>query len=505
MWPKQLYTAEQSRLLDRLAIASGITGYELMCRAGLAAFKLLLNRLEPINPHQQQSQHLHILCGCGNNGGDGFVVARLAHEHGIPYSVYLLGDQSKIRNEAKQALDDAVTAGVQILPITACITIESGVIVDALLGTGLTGELRHEFQQAIQLINDSNCPVLALDVPSGLCSDTGQILGIAVKAEQTISFITAKRGLYSGRGAEFSGERFFDDLAVPQHIYAECQDAIEHSDLAELLRYIPPRPRDAHKGLYGHVLIVGGNYGMAGAAMMAAESAARVGAGLVSVATQPEHIPAILARHPEIMVHGVVSGQELDPVLQKPTVIVLGPGLGQSPWSEQMVQKVLNTNLPVIVDADALNIISQGRVLTNKEGNISRENWVLTPHPGEAARLLEVSIAELQADRFTAVKTLQEKFGGSIVLKGAGSLINSGGTTSLCSYGNPGMATGGMGDVLSGLIGGLLAQGMAGHQATQLAVTLHAKAADLAAEASGIRGLLATDLIPYMRRLLNNK
>ena len=249
-------------------------------------------------------------------------------------------------------------------------------------------------------------------------------------------------------------------------------------------------------------MVIGGDYGYAGAAAMAGESAARVGAGLTSVATRPEHLAAIVSRCPELMVATVCGGLELEPLLQRPSVLVIGPGLGNSPWSEQLLQRAAATGLPMVVDADALNMIAEGRVLANPK----RDNWVLTPHPGEAARLLGCTIAEVQQDRFAAVRQLQQKFGGVVLLKGAGTVIaDREGRLSLANVGNPGMASGGMGDVLSGVIGGLLAQDVSLEIAVQLAVCLHGEAADLAVEQDGQRGLLATDLIPWIRQLLNSE
>lgn len=494
MWPEKLYSAEQSRELDRLAIAGGIDGYALMCRAGVAAFNYLLRQWA-------LPEKLHIVAGTGNNGGDGLVMARLAKERALPVTVYLLGDAGKIRNEAAQAYTAAVEAGVDIQPFSCDLVLTQGVIVDALLGTGLNGDVRSDYADAINCINRSALPVLALDVPSGLHSDHGQVLGCAVKADKTITFIAAKCGLFTGRGPEYAGEVLFEDLGIPRQLYAEVGEAIDHPCLAKLLDAMPKRPQDAHKGLYGHSLVIGGNYGMAGAVMMAAEAAARVGSGLVSVATQPEHVAAVLARRPELMVLGVVSGQELDPLLERPTVLVLGPGLGQTPWSDQMLQKAMKTALPMVVDADALNLLSERRVVKAPY----RDNWVLTPHPGEAARLLGCSSAEVQADRLGAVKQLQQQYGGVVVLKGAGSLVADGQSVSLCSAGNPGMASGGMGDVLSGVIAGLLAQGLSQAAAARLGVALHAEAADNAAAAQGMVGLLATDLLGYLRPLLNGR
>jgi NAD(P)H-hydrate epimerase len=233
---------------------------------------------------------------------------------------------------------------------------------------------------------------------------------------------------------------------------------------------------------------------------MAAEAAARAGAGLVSVATQPEHVTALLTRCPEIMARGVVSGLELEALLVRPTVIVIGPGLGRSPWSEQMLQQALKSGLPLVVDADALNILAEGRVFST---SVPRANWLFTPHPGEAGRLLGKETREINLDRFASIASIQQKFGGAVILKGAGSLVlGESGITGVVTDGNPGMATGGMGDVLSGILGALIAQGLSVEEAAQLGATLHANAADLAAEKVGQPGLLATDVIPYVSQLL---
>ena len=250
--------------------------------------------------------------------------------------------------------------------------------------------------------------------------------------------------------------------------------------------------------MYGTVAVVGGDHGMAGAAAMAAEAALRCGAGLVRVATRPEHVAALVARTPEVMPVGIDSGGDFDPVLAAADVLVVGPGLGQSPWSEHLLQRSLAAGKPLVLDADALNLLAAGSV----GGAGSREDWVLTPHPGEAARLLGTDTAGVQRDRFHAVATLQERFGGVVVLKGNGSLVAGNGEMLLSDYGNPGMASGGMGDVLSGVIGALLAQGLPPLQAPALGVCLHGAAGDIAAE-EGQRGLAATDLIPCMRALLD--
>jgi NAD(P)H-hydrate epimerase len=292
------------------------------------------------------------------------------------------------------------------------------------------------------------------------------------------------------------------NLDIPAATYNEVAPSVERLSLGDLLPLLAPRAADAHKGDFGHVMVIGGDSGYGGAALMAAEAAARTGAGKVSVATRPEHVSAILARRPEIMACGVVSGQELEPLLVRPTLLVVGPGLGRTPWSEQMLQQAIKSGLPLVLDADALNILAEGRVVP-VAGHQQHSPWLLTPHPAEAARLLGITTAEVQADRFAAVRAISARYNASVILKGAGSLVaSSDGLIGLVTDGNPGMATGGMGDVLSGILGGLLAQGLNTHDAARLGAVVHACAADLAAEDQGQRGLLATDLIPYLGQLL---
>jgi hydroxyethylthiazole kinase-like uncharacterized protein yjeF len=265
---------------------------------------------------------------------------------------------------------------------------------------------------------------------------------------------------------------------------------------AEVRAALPKRARDVSKSNFGHVLVIGGDYGMPGAVRMAAEAAARVGAGLISVATHPEHVAVVAAQRPELMCHAVHNKTELLPLLKKATVIVIGPGLGQSDWSRELLLVAFAATQLKVVDADALNLLAKHPIKQN--------NWVLTPHPGEAARLLQTETTQIQADRIAAVKELQKRYGGVAVLKGVGTLVQAAeGLPAICQLGNPGMASGGMGDILSGVIGGLLAQGLSPIQAARVGVYIHAKAADLAAATSGERGLLATDLLPYLQQLVN--
>jgi hydroxyethylthiazole kinase-like uncharacterized protein yjeF len=271
---------------------------------------------------------------------------------------------------------------------------------------------------------------------------------------------------------------------------------------------LAPRERASHKGDFGHVLVVGGDEGFGGAALLAAEAAARCGAGLTSIATHPSHAAAFLARRPELMVKAITDPALLAPLLARATVVVLGPGLGQSNWSHSCFVAALSQaqaeQKHIVLDADGLNLLSQDKT---KQFQGLYQKWILTPHPAEAGRLLGLSASEVQADREAAVRQLQRRFGGTVVLKGQGSLVCTGQGSrqklEQCQHGNPGMASGGMGDVLSGVCAALLAQGFDIATSARLAMCVHSKAADQAAAEHGERGLLASDLFPYLRRLLN--
>ncbi|MEP4147143.1 MAG: NAD(P)H-hydrate dehydratase [Halioglobus sp.] len=483
-----LYTAEQTRALDRCTIDDHhIPGITLMSRAADAAFKCLVNSWP-------DPELVQVLCGTGNNGGDGFLIADLAHKRGIKAVVLQVGDAEKITGDALLARNQALANGVDFQSFADGAVLSLGVIVDAMLGTGLGGDVRGDYLEAITEINAAGAPVLAVDVPSGLCADTGRVLGQAVNADLTVTFIGLKRGLFALEAMDYTGDLQFADLSVPSQVYQQVPPDCHRLELETLLEGLHPRPAIAHKGVYGTVLVIGGDYGMAGAVAMAAEAALRCGAGLVKVATRPEHVAALVARAPEIMPLGVESGEELQPLLASADVLVVGPGLGQSPWAEYLLQAAVATGKPMVLDADGLNMLAAGKVEPGAE-------MIITPHPGEAGRLLSCSTAEVQADRFAAARALQQQTGAVVVLKGNGSLIAGHEALFLSDYGNPGMASGGMGDVLSGVIGSLVAQGLDPLAASSLGVCLHGAAGDIAAE-EGMRGLVATDLIPWLRELL---
>jgi len=488
--PHDLYTAEQTRELERIATEDyNLSSTELMARAGASA-------LATLKQHWPRAEHILVLCGTGNNGGDGFELARQATANDYHVIVIQIGDASTLTNTAAAARDALLATGTKIHPFTGKLP-STDVIVDALFGIGLNREITGEYKAVIQAVNQTKrSPVLSLDIPSGLHADTGSVLGVAVKATINLSFIGLNLGLYTGEGPNYCGKIHFDSLQIPSIIYQQCPPVARRVSLEKDDTRLAPRIRTGHKGLYGHLLIIGGDHGMPGAARVAAEAGARVGSGLISIATRLSHGPLLNLNRPELMCHGVEDPEELDPLLRLANAVTVGPGLGQSEWGQRLFEKAVKANLPMVIDADALNLLSK-----NPQRH---DHWILTPHPGEAARLLHCSSKEVQADRFNAVLELQKIYGGITVLKGSGTLISNGETPiRLSSWGNPGMGSGGMGDVLAGVIGSLLAQSFPLMEAACVGVTLHGMAGDKAAEQDGERGMLAMDLMPHLRHLAN--
>jgi len=490
--PHALYRAEQVRELDRTAIEEhGIPGAELMERAGRAAYRLL-------RQGWPDARVISIVCGIGNNGGDGYVVARHAQTDGLEVRVLQLGDPQQLRGDALTMATRFREAGGTVAPFQG-LPEATELIVDAVLGTGLERAVAGEWAQAIDAINRHPAPVIAIDIPSGLHSDLGRILGTAVRAAATISFIGLKQGLFTGSGPDCCGDVRFDALQVPAAIYARQILSARRLDRTQLDGLLARRPRSANKGSFGHVLVVGGARGYSGAARLAGEGALRTGAGLVTIATHPDHAAYLNLSRPELMCLGVEGPTELEPVLARATVIAVGPGLGKDSWGKGLLARVLETGHPLVVDADALNLLAAAPT--------SRDDWVLTPHPGEAARLLGTETGAIQADRFGSVRRLRDRCGGVVVLKGAGTLVlgPSHRPVGVCTGGNPGMATAGTGDVLTGMIAALIAQGLDREDAAAAGVCLHAAAGDATATAGGERGLLASDLLARIRPLINSE
>lgn len=489
--PKVLYRADTVRELDRIAIEEmEIPGGELMARAGRAAFALLTRKWP-------RSTRVTVVCGRGNNAGDAYVVARLAAETGLRVDVLEVSDVKSVGGDAGRSRERLLEAGVRPVPIQGVSLAEADVIVDGIFGTGLDRPVEGHWRDAIDLVNDSAAPVLSLDIPSGLHADTGRVMGAAIRAAACVSFIGLKRGLFTGHGPDLSGEIHFDDLGVPPTLYQRVKADACLDSLPAFYGLLGPRRRNAHKGHFGHVLVVGGDRGFAGAARLAAEAALRCGAGLVSVATRDAHAHVINAGRYEIMARGVDDAGALQPLCDQASVLVVGPGLGRGEWGRKMLEAVLRAQKPTVVDADGLNLLCGYGNLAVPSGS------VMTPHPGEAGRLLATDTATVESDRFAAVAAIAEKYACACVLKGAGTLTSAPGeTTHVCAHGNPGMASGGMGDVLSGVIGALVAQGVDSLWAARAGACLHAGAGDEAAR-PGERGTLASDLMLPLRSLAN--
>ena len=477
MPPNKVYTAAEARALDRAAIAGGIAGIVLMKRAGRAVFDEARRRW-PV------AHGITIFCGAGNNAGDGYIVAGLASEAGLDVQVLQVGDAAKLKGDAATARDWARSVGVSTHAFAEDAAIAGDVVVDALLGTGAAGAVRPAYAAAIEAINAHAAPTVAVDLPSGIAADTGERLGVAVTADVTVTFIGEKLGLRTGAGVDCAGELVFDPLGVPPETY-DAAAGLPNLDVPRRSQRLP----SAHKNRFGHVLVIGGDYGMGGAALLAGEAALRTGAGLVSVATRPEHCAAILARRPELMVRGVSEGEGVGDLLAVCTVIAIGPGLGQGDWGARLLEQALNAGKPLVIDADGLNLIAgAGRAVT--------PHSVMTPHPGEAARLLGLAKVE---DRPAAARELSRRHGNVVALKGAGTLVAERGLLKgLCAFGNPGLATAGAGDVLTGVVAGLIAQGQDLPAATAAGVCLHALAGDAAAARFGPRPLVATDIIDHL-------
>lgn len=467
-----------------------------MQRAGHACFSAILDAYP-------DAAFFSVLCGPGNNGGDGFVIAQLARQRGIDVQLICMGDESfvsKLRGEALEAWQALQAEPMAFTLFSAETELQGELVVDAMLGTGLNGAVRGAYAEAFAQVNRFTGPVVAVDIPSGLCADTGKILGDAVRADLTVTFIGVKRGLLTGAAVDYVGELQFDALRVPDEVYAEVPSNCKHTRRQDLQQLLPPREKSSHKGSHGHVLVVGGDSGMGGAALLTARAALRSGAGLVTLATRPEHITASLCCCPEVMVHGVNAVHQLQPLLSRADVVVVGPGLGQNAWGEQMLREALESCKPLVLDADALNIMSEKKLFSRYLSS----DKICTPHPGEAGRILNCTVTRLQEDRFSSVEQLQRYCGGAVLLKGAGSVSTAGGDIHLCSAGNPGMAVGGMGDLLSGICASLRAQGLSAEDALRLAVYIHATAADRTASEQGQRGILASDLLLPISKIVND-
>lgn len=494
-----LHSVSTVREIENRATARLGDGFELMRRAGRDGWQTVLQ-------HWPAAQSLLVVCGPGNNGGDGYVLAKLAHGSGRRVRVVRLPDHAPRTEQARRACADYLASGGEVVDFISGLP-HADVLVDALFGIGLTRAPDAAAAALVEAINGHPAPVLALDVPSGIDAVTGGVPGAAVLADATLEFIAAKAGLRTGPARDCTGELQVSDLELgidqpgqddDDVLWAGIMPSAEWLRAADLTRWLQPRLRDSHKGRNGRVLCVGGEHGHGGAIMLAAEAALRTGAGLVDVVTRTDHVGALLARLPEAMAHGHADDADAleAELVSMADVIAIGPGLGQSAWALALLEQAVRSGKPAVLDADALNLMAT-YALVPPPGSI------LTPHPGEAARLLAVEIADIQRDRFAAAQVLAVRHDAVVVLKGAGTVIAAPERTPrLVDAGNPGMAVGGMGDVLTGVIAALRGQGLDAFAAASCGALLHAVAGDAAAR-DGERGLLPRDLMPWLRRHAN--
>ncbi len=501
-----LNTARQVRQLDQaLATARGVPTWQLMQDAAAAAHNVLRS-------NWPEAQRIIIMTGSGNNAGDGWALASLLRAAGREVLVLALKSPEQLAGDAALAVAQAQSAGCawhrwdgddqsvgQKLQ-------DAELIVDALLGTGIDGELRADYVSAVTAINQAPAPVLALDVPTGLQSDTGRVEGLAVQAVITVTFVAYKRGQFTLDGPDHCGQLVLADLGLSDYPALQADAADQRVELLaaeNTLASLPQRRRNSHKKTYGHVLVIAGNQGMAGAGLLAGQAALHSGAGLVTLLTHARHASQLHAAGAELMIVSHEDKAELAPeLLERADCIVIGPGLGQDDWArccwhdlEKYLAAQDRQTLPVVVDADGLWWL--------RRHPLAKAQLTLTPHPGEAAHLLDTNSARIQQDRFHSATELARRYQASVVLKGNGTVLAQQRRLALCPFGNPGMATAGMGDVLAGVCGGLLAQQpQAVFRQVCRAVTAHALAGDLKASQGGQYGLTAGALIDGLAEYL---
>lgn len=486
--PKYAYSGNEVKKNEAIvAQKEKVSMYQLMELAGQSSFSLA-NKLWP------KARSILIVCGRGNNAGDGFVMARIALQRGMHVYLHILTALDDYTGDARKACEKFMQAGGCTVKFNDIDLAKVDYIVDAMLGTGLIGDVRENYALVCKLINQLPQPVLSLDIPTGLDADTGQVHGCVIDADITICFIAVKQGMLTGYAKNHCGEIYLAKINIGKQFnhFVRSKSLINGP---HFLNSLTARKPCAHKGDIGFVVHVAGNDGYPGAARLSCEAALRSGAGLVGLICHPVNHMAVCATRPEIMLlneQSILSGN-LGRVAQA-NIVVLGPGLGRDQWAQKLFRATINLDKPIIIDADGLNLLSQQPTY--------KEDWVLTPHVKEAARLLKCQVSDIERNRFEAVRDIANTYGGICVLKGAGTLISNGDKVVINLTGNSGMASGGMGDVLSGIIASLSLQTDDLFMAACHAVYLHGKAGDLASQ-EGKVGLLASDLFPYIRTLVN--
>jgi ADP-dependent NAD(P)H-hydrate dehydratase / NAD(P)H-hydrate epimerase len=505
-----IVTAEHMRALDRAAIEDcGIPGIDLMERAGRGTADYILHTFP-----EAASGRVVILCGRGNNGGDGFVIARCLLQAGACVCAALAGSCERVQGDARITMESFQELDGRIVELCSDEDLtrieddlrDACLVVDALLGTGLTNNVTGLYERVIEFVSAASpAPVVAVDIPSGIDAATGRVLGCALKAHSTCTFGLPKYGHLLYPGAGYTGELTVIDIGIPQHLIAQAQLPGRLQDIADFKATLSVREPDTHKGSFGHILLLAGSVGKTGAAVLSARAAMRCGAGIVTVAA-PEKAQGHIAAHlieamsvPLDDCNGSLAPEALQQILDlcaDKTVLALGPGLGSTHAVAETVRGLIaQVQLPMIIDADALNALARDpRLITQVPGPV-----ILTPHPGEMARLTGLSSARVQADRVGAACSLAADLDAIIVLKGARTIIAApDGNHWINMTGNAAMASAGMGDTLTGIIAGLLAQGVPALTAARLAVCLHGRIADMIVRERGSAPVLASEIIEHI-------
>lgn len=501
----KITTAEEMRTIDAKAINEiGIPSIVLMENAGRCVKKVVEGLLDP-------DETVSIFVGKGNNGGDGLVVARYLVLSGYETTVYLLAKPEQFSGDALTNLKICQNLGIPIQTVSSKKELEkwhneiekSKVIVDSIFGTGLKGAVRGFYAEIIEYINSIDAIVVAVDLPSGLLADTGQVEGVCINADHTVTMGLPKRGLLLYPGAELAGRITVADIGFPSEVIEEQKISVNLIRKSYAAQLLPPRPRNAHKGTFGHVFVIAGSTGMTGAATLTSKAALRAGAGLVTLGIPASLNPILEVKLTEVMTlplpetqEGTIAPEAHEKVvfpLEKADVVALGPGLSHNSKTTEFIHRLCRSiKCPKVIDADGINALSEAPELLERLS----ETTVLTPHPGEMARLIDSTVAEIQANRIEIAQDFAKKYGLTLVLKGVPTVIaGANGEVYLNIAGNPGMATAGMGDVLTGIIAGLMAQKMEPFEASILGVYLHGIAGDLTAESSNERGIIASDVL----------
>jgi len=514
----------------KVANKENIDMYSLMTSAGEAVFQHLQQYyLSNINIESKESarQAVFVICGKGNNGGDGFIVAALAAKQGLQVTVLLTASPSELSGDAlrayqycfgiKEAASTSLTFEQPSRMVEIITAFQGTVIVDAIFGIGFKGSLPQSITEVVNAINKHPAKVVSVDIPSGLYATTGYVENSAVKANSTVTFIAMKSGLVTGQAINHVGNLYLAELAIG-HAFSQ-QVKSELSLLgSSILSELPTRALNSHKGDIGLLMAIGGDRGFAGAIRLSAEAALRSGSALVSVCCHQSNQALVFIGRPELML-APSCAKELasSNTFNKAKVYVLGPGLGQNDWGLALFHLAISQNKTCVIDADGLRLLAKGYHQGLLTKSVKDNDWILTPHPGEAAALLNCTVADIERDRFSAVKSIAQQYHCVCLLKGAGSLVSDGKHVWINTTGNSGMASGGMGDVLSGIVAAFIMQKYTHEytsreqklfdygKLTTLATYIHGQAADFIAQKHGKIGMLASDLLPIIQQLINKK